>query len=258
VKVRLLGSGTSSGVPRLGPNGPDWGNCDPTDPRNRRLRASIYVESPTTRILVDTSPDLREQLLAAGAPRIDAVIWTHEHADHCHGIDDLRQLFQAQGKPIRCHARPEAWRRLVNRFSYAWQGNGGYPALLTGEALTGALTIGDIRIDFVDMPHGGITSAGLKFSQGGKSIGYATDFQQFTPQMVSLFRGVDVFVVDALRRKPHPTHPNLAMTLEGISRCGPGRSVLMHMDSSMDYVTLASELPDGVEPGYDGLELVAG
>lgn len=257
MKVRLLGSGTSSGVPRLGPNGPDWGNCDPADPRNRRMRASIYVETATTRVLVDTSPDMREQLLSAGAPRIDAVIWTHEHADHCHGIDDLRQLFQAQGKPIPCYARPDAWRRLVNRFSYAWQGNGGYPALLCGSAMTGALTIGDLRIEFVDMPHGGISTAGLKFSHGGKTIGYATDFQQFTAPMVSLFRGVDVFVVDALRKKPHPTHPNLGMTLDGIARCQPGRSVLMHMDSSMDYATLAAELPPGVEPGCDGLEIVA-
>ena len=255
MKVRLLGSGTSSGVPRLGANGPDWGSCDPTDPRNRRTRASLYVETATTRILVDTSPDLREQLLLAGVPRIDAVIWTHEHADHCHGIDDLRQLFQAHGKPIRCHARPEAWRRLVNRFSYAWQGNGGYPALLTGEALTGPLTIGDIRIDFVDMPHGGITSAGLKFSSGNKSIGYATDFQQFTPQMSSLFRGLDIFVVDALRHRPHPTHPHLAMTLEGLAKCRPNQSVLMHMDSSMDYATLAQSLPADVVPGYDGLEV---
>lgn len=257
MRVRLLGSGTSSGVPRLGKNGPDWGSCDPKEPKNRRLRASIYVETANTRVLVDTSPDMREQLLCAGAPRIDAVIWTHEHADHCHGIDDLRQLFQAQGKPIRCHARPEAWRRLVNRFSYAWQGNGGYPALLTGEALTGPLTIGDIRIEFVDMPHGGISSAGLKFTSGGRSIGYATDFQQFTPQMVSLFRNLDVFVVDALRYKPHPTHPHLAMTLDGIDKCKPKQAVLMHMDSSMDYATLAAALPEGVRPGHDGLEVAA-
>lgn len=255
MKVRLLGSGTSSGVPRLGADGPDWGSCDPADQRNRRLRASLLVETAKTRILVDTSPDLREQLLSAGAPRIDAVLWTHEHADHCHGIDDLRQLFLAQGKPIPCYARPEAWRRLVNRFSYAWQGNGGYPAVLGGQALNGPGMIGDIRVDFVDMPHGGITTAGFKFTANGKSIGYATDFQQFTPQMATLFRGLDLFVVDALRRKPHPTHPHLALTLEAIERVAPGQSVLMHMDSSMDYATLAAELPDTVVPGYDGWEM---
>jgi phosphoribosyl 1,2-cyclic phosphate phosphodiesterase len=255
MKARLLGSGTSSGVPRLGPHGPDWGSCDPSDPRNRRLRASLIVETATTRLLIDTSPDLREQLLTAGAPRIDAVLWTHEHADHTHGIDDLRQLFQAQGAPIPCYARPEAWRRLVNRFSYAWQGNGGYPALLTGRAIEQPLRIGDIDVGFIDMPHGGITSAGYRFTSGGKSVGYATDFQRTGGQMQSHFRNLDLLVIDALRRKPHPTHPHLQMTLDFIAAVKPARAVLMHMDSSMDYATLAAELPDGVQPGFDGLEI---
>ncbi len=256
MKVRLLGSGTSSGVPRLGIGGVDWGSCDPAEPKNRRLRASLLVQSATTNILIDTSTDLREQLIAAGGPRIDAVLWTHEHADHCHGIDDLRPLFLAQGKPISCYARPDAWKRLTNRFSYAWQGNGGYPALLGGGPLTGALTIGDIRVEFVDMPHGGITSAGYRLSSAGKTVGYATDFQRFSGEMAGLFRGLDLFVVDALRRKPHPTHPHLALTLEAIERVSPQRSVLMHMDSSMDYRSLLAELPAGVEPGYDGLEIL--
>lgn len=256
MKVRLLGSGTSSGVPRLGIGGVDWGCCDPAEPKNRRLRASLLVQSATTTILIDTSTDLREQLIAAGGPRIDAVLWTHEHADHCHGIDDLRPLFLAHGKPISCHARPDTWKRLTNRFSYAWQGNGGYPALLAGGPLTGPLTVGDIRVDFVDMPHGGISSAGYRLSNDGKSVGYATDFQQFTGGMTGLFRGLDLFVVDALRRKPHPTHPHLALTLEAIARVAPARSVLMHMDSSMDYRSLLDELPEGVEPGFDGLEIM--
>jgi phosphoribosyl 1,2-cyclic phosphate phosphodiesterase len=257
MKARLLGSGTSSGVPRIGADGADWGNCDPTDPRNRRLRASLIVETATTRLLIDTSPDMREQLLNAGAPRIDAVLWTHEHADHVHGIDDLRQLFQLRGSPIPCYARPDALKRLVNRFHYAFQGGGPYPALLSGQPITGPITIGDIRIDTADMPHGGITSAGFKFTSGGKSISYATDFAQITGAMTSMFRGSDLFVVDALRRRPHPTHPHLALTLDFIAKVAPGRAVLMHMDSSMDYATLAAELPDGVEPGYDGMEIAA-
>ena len=118
------------------------------------------------------------------------------------------------------------------------------------------MTIGDIRIDFVDMPHGGITSAGYKFSHGRNCVGYATDFQRFTPQMAGLFNGVDLFVVDALRHRPHPTHPHLAMTLAAIEQCRPGRSVLMHMDSSLDYATLFAELPSGIEPGYDGWEVM--
>lgn len=255
MKVRLLGSGTSSGVPRIGPNGADWGSCDPSDTRNRRLRPSLLVQSDKTTLLIDTSPDLREQLLAAGAPRIDAVFWTHEHADHCHGIDDLRQVFLAQGRAIPCYARPDAWRRLVNRFSYAWQGNGGYPALLCGQALTGPVMVGDIKVEFVDMPHGGISSAGFLFSSSDRKVGYATDFQQFTYQMISLFSGTDLFVVDALRKNPHPTHPHLALTLDGIARCRPRLSVLMHMDSSMDYMSLIDELPAGVVPGYDGMTI---
>lgn len=253
MKARLLGSGTSSGVPRIGINGPDWGSCDPEDPRNRRLRASLLISTPSTSILVDTTPDLREQLLRAGGRLPDAVLWTHEHADHAHGIDDLRQIFQATGKQVPCHARPDTWRRLTNRFSYAWQGNGGYPALLTGGPLNGPLQIGDVRVEFVDMPHGGITSAGFKFTGGGKTIGYATDFQSFTAQMVGFFRGCDLLVVDALRRKPHPTHPHLAMTLEAIEKVRPARAVLMHMDSSMDFARLAADLPDGVEPGIDNM-----
>jgi phosphoribosyl 1,2-cyclic phosphate phosphodiesterase len=257
VKVRLLGSGTSSGVPRLGADGPDWGGCDPNEPKNRRLRASLLVQSATTTILIDTSPDMREQLLAAGAPRIDAVLWTHEHADHCHGIDDLRQLFLAHGKPIPCYARPEAWRRLTNRFSYAWQGNGPYPALLSGEALTSARRIGDIDVEFIDMPHGGITSAGFRFTHDGRRIGYATDFQRFDGAMTSFFRGLDILVIDALRRKPHPTHPHLDLTLQAIAQTEPKLAVLMHMDSSMDYNTLAGELPAGVIPGFDGWQGIA-
>lgn len=256
MKVRLLGSGTSAGVPRLGKGGVDWGLCDPAEPRNRRTRPSLLVESGTTRILIDTSPDLRMQLIAAEAPRIDAVLWTHEHADHSHGIDDLRPLFLAQGAPIPCYARPDCWRRLTNRFAYAWQGNGGYPPLLAGQAINGTMTIGDIVVDSVDMPHGGITSTGFRFKNDGKTIGYATDFQQFNGAMTSFFRSMDLLVIDALRRNPHPTHPHLALTLDAIVATQARAAILMHMDSSMDYATLSTEVPVNVAVGYDGLERV--
>ena len=253
MKVRILGSGTSSGVPRIGN---DWGTCDPAEPRNRRTRASILVESATTRILVDTSPDLRAQLLAAEVADTDAVIWTHDHADHCHGIDDLRQLMHVRGKPVRGLASAATCASLPERFRYAFQGGGPYRAIATMELLADGMTIGDIRIRTVDQPHGGIISAGLRFDVGGKSVGYATDFSEFLPDMRQLYTGLDLWVADALRHEPHPTHPHLAQTLAWARQCEARHTVLVHMDTTMDYRMLQAELPDGVEPGYDGMEIV--
>lgn len=253
MKVTILGSGTSSGVPRIGN---DWGTCDRAEPRNRRTRASILVESAATRILVDTSPDMREQLLAADVADVDAVIWTHDHADHTHGIDDLRQLMHARGEPVPGYAPPATITGLTARFRYVFEGGGPYRATATIEPLADAMIIGDIRVRTVDQPHGGITSAGLRFEQDKKSVGYATDFNEFTPDMELLYTGVDLWVADALRREPHPTHPHLAQTLEWARKCRARRTVLVHMDKTMDYRTLIAELPEGVEPGYDGMEIL--
>lgn len=253
MKIRILGSGTSSGVPRIGN---DWGRCDPAEPCNRRTRASILVESATTRILVDTSPDMREQLLAADVSDVDAVIWTHDHADHCHGIDDLRQLMHTRGEPVRGLARESTCKGLPERFRYVFQGGGPYRAIATMELLVDSMRIGDIRIRTVDQPHGGITSAGLRFENDGKFVGYATDFSEFTSNMKRLYTGLDLWLADALRREPHLTHPHLAQTLDWARQCAARRTVLVHMDNSMDYRTLQAELPDGVEPGHDGMEIL--
>ncbi|MET0269530.1 MAG: MBL fold metallo-hydrolase [Sphingomonas sp.] len=252
MRVRILGSGTSSGVPRIGN---DWGDCDPADPRNRRRRASILVESGTSRILVDTSPDMREQLLDAQVSDLDAVIWTHDHADHCHGLDDLRQLYHARGAPVTAYAAAETLASLTRRFAYAFDGRDGYPATVTGKVLEQDARLGDIAVRYVAQPHGAITSLGLRFDHDGRSVGYATDFHDFTDDMASLYGGLDLLVIDALRYRPHPTHPHLAMTLDAIARCRPRRAILSHMDQSMDYAALATHLPVGVEPGYDGLEI---
>lgn len=256
LSIRILGSGTSSGVPRIGP---DWGACDPNEPRNRRTRASVLVRSATTTILVDTSPDMREQLIAAEISDLDAVLWTHDHADHCHGIDDLRQVMHARsGTPVRGFARPFTFEQLGKRFPYIFEGRGKfYPPVVALEAMPDRLTIGDVTVQVIDQPHGGITSAGLRFECGGKVIGYATDFHAMTPGMRTLYTGLDIWVVDALRRAPHPTHPDLGSVLGWIEDLQPGRSALVHMDHSMDYAALVAELPVGVEPGYDGLELQA-
>src|ERR1044072_7562618 len=254
MRVRILGSGTSSGVPRIGN---DWGACDPAEPRNRRSRASLLVWTDTTHLLVDTSPDRREQLLAADVSNVDAVIWTHDHADHCHGIDDLRQIMHAKGGPVRGLARAFTLEQLRLRFAYAFFGRTGYRPTVQGELLPDSIRIGDIDIRVADQPHGGITSAGLRFESNGKSIGYATDFHEITNEMRALYADLDLWIVDALREAPPPTHPNLASVLGWARELRAKRAILVHMDPSMDYASLAAGVPAGVEPGDDGLEAAA-
>jgi phosphoribosyl 1,2-cyclic phosphate phosphodiesterase len=250
MKVTILGSGTSSGVPRVDGN---WGECDPTEPRNRRRRVSILVEHEGTRILVDTSPDLREQLLSEGGGRPSAVIWTHEHADHCHGIDDLRPFYFYGNEPIAGFARPRARAELELRFAFAFAGHQGYPPYMSCDDLPDDSTMGSIRVRSVDLPHGRISSAGLRFDAGNASLCYFTDFNILPQDAAALVENVDLWIVDAVRVAPHPTHPNLAQTLHWIEQLQPTRSILTHMDQSMDYRSLCAVLPETVEPGYDGL-----
>lgn len=254
MNIRILGSGTSSGVPRIGN---EWGACDPAEPRNRRTRASALVSTDTTRILIDTGPDMREQLLAADISRVDAIVWTHDHADHTHGIDDLRQLAQIADTQIQGFARPQTMAALERRFGYVFHGRGAYPPTVELRPLPDALTIGDIAIRTVDQPHGDITSAGLRFDSDGSSICYSTDFSILTADMKKMFEHSDIWIVDSLRERPHPSHPHLAAALKYIAAVRPVRAALIHMDNSMDYATLCAALPAGVEPGYDGLELTA-
>lgn len=251
MKLRILGSGTSSGVPRIGG---DWGACDPGEPRNRRTRVSLLVEEGDTRILVDTSPDMRAQLLAGDVGTVDAIIWTHEHADHVFGIDDIRQISHLRGTPVPGYARPATRARLESMFGYVFHGRHGYPATCVLADLPDKLTIGPITVRVTDQPHGAITSAGLRFESGGRVAAFATDFNEMTVDMHALYQGLDVWIVDALRRRPHPTHPHLDQVLEWVDQLRPGRTALIHMDQSMDYASLRSTLPADVEPGYDGLE----
>jgi phosphoribosyl 1,2-cyclic phosphate phosphodiesterase len=252
VKLVVLGSGTSTGVPRIGN---DWGDCDPAEPRNRRTRVAIVVEGDDgSRLLVDTPPDLRTQLLDTGIGRIDGVLWTHDHADHVHGIDDLRPLRMGRGAPIAGYAADETVRRLRMRFGYVFAGQHGYPTICNLDNLERVRMIAGIAISHCQMPHGPAQSTGYRFDQGGKSIGYATDFSEITGDMVALFDRVDVLVVDALRRQPHPTHAHLGMALELAEAARVRHTILTHLDKSMDYRSLCDELPNHVEPGYDGLE----
>ncbi|QDP18606.1 MBL fold metallo-hydrolase [Sphingomonas xanthus] len=252
MKIRVLGCGTSTGVPRIGN---DWGRCDPADPRNRRTRSSILLDTGSEHVLVDCGPDLRQQLLDADVATIDRVIVTHDHADHCHGIDELRVVSQTLGRQVPLHARAETLRRLRNRFAYAFNGNPLYPSVLDAVEIDQALPVEDALIMFVDQPHGGITSLGMRVDQHGKSFGYAIDFHALTPDMASIYDGLDIWLCDCLRRTPHPTHAHLDAVLGWARDLGVGQLLLTHLDNSMDYATLAAELPDWAAPAFDGQEL---
>jgi phosphoribosyl 1,2-cyclic phosphate phosphodiesterase len=252
MQVTLLGCGTSSGVPRIGN---DWGDCDPSDPRNRRRRVSLLVEHRGVRVLVDTGPDMREQLLDANVAALDAVIITHDHADHAHGIDDLRQLFHNTGRPVDCYAHPATWRVLRKRFDYVFDGADGYPPTANAHLLPDILSVGALTIRWFAQVHGSIGSTGLRFDAEGASAAYSTDLNGLHDPDEPLLEGLDLWVVDALRRRPHPSHAHLDRTLGWIDRFRPARAVLTHMDNSMDYATLAAELPPRVEPGHDMLRI---
>lgn len=255
MKMLMLGSGTSTGVPRVGN---DWGACDPEEPRNRRSRVSIMVESKAgQRLLVDTSTDLRQQLLSNNIDRIDGVFWTHDHADHCHGIDDLRALRFSRKAPIPGYGSTETVRRLRQRFDYVFAGQFGYPTIVGLDTLDRIRMCAGFGVEWCQMPHGPTETTGFRFEVDGKSVAYATDFSAITAEMLELFEHVDILVTDCLRREPHPTHAHLAMALELARQTSARLTVLSHLDKSMDYATLSSEVPADVIVGYDGLEVCA-
>lgn len=247
----MLGSGTSTGVPRIGG---EWGACDPADPKNRRTRVSIVVENDAGgRVLIDTSPDLREQLLRHRIDRVDAVLWTHDHADHCHGIDDLRVMRYGRSNALPGFASDATVSRLKRRFDYVFEGQHGYPTLCEIKPLEMRIVAG-FSLDWVEMPHGPTMSTGFRLEADGHAIVYATDFSAITEGMVACFAGADLIVCDCLRREPHPTHAHLAMALELKARTRARKMILTHLDKSMDHAALSAEVPKGVAVGYDGLE----
>jgi phosphoribosyl 1,2-cyclic phosphate phosphodiesterase len=254
LKVRILGCGTSTGVPKIGN---DWGQCDPAEPRNARLRSSILVESGGETMLVDCGPDLRRQLLDAEVGRLDGVIVTHAHGDHCHGLDELRPVSQAIGGPVPLHARADVLDELKLRFAYAFEQSDFYRPIADARELGEDLRFGDARVRFVDQPHGGPTSLGLRFDEGNHSVGYAIDFSELSDDMAVLYEGVDVWIADCLTRKPHPTHMHLDGVLSAARDLRVGQVYLVHMGNGLDYQTLVAELPDWAAPAYDGLEIIS-
>jgi len=253
MKIRILGCGTSTGVPRLGSG---WGQCDPAEPKNRRLRSSALVEAGAETLLIDCGPDLREQLLAAGVDKLDRVLVTHDHADHCHGIDDLRPIAQARGEPVPLMARADVLQRLQDRFRYIFIDTQFYRAVAEPVPLDEELDLGTAKLRFVDQPHGGITSLGVRIDEAGRSAGYAIDFHEMTEDMFALYCGLDLWICDCLRRAPHPTHAHLDAVIGWARDLKVGQLLLTHLDNSMDFKALTAELPDWAAPAYDGQEVV--
>ncbi len=252
MKVTILGCGASWGVPAIGP---DWGRCDPADPRNRRRRCSLLVENRGSVLLIDTSPDLREQLIDARVRRIDAVLLTHAHADHLHGIDDLRMINLLMKKPIPIYADARTMEQVEQRFGYVLK-----PALpdkllarptLQPHEIAGPFTVAGMPVVPFVQDHGFSTTLGFRIGP----LGYSTDVTELDDNAFAALAGVELWIVDCLRRRPHPTHSHLAKSLAWIERVRPRRAALTHMDQSFDYRELSAELPQGVEPGYDGLVL---
>lgn len=260
----ILGSGSSSGVPRLGgaDGAGDWGACDPANPKNRRQRCSLLVrrksDGRTTSVLVDTSPDMRAQLLGAQTDHLDGVLITHDHADQLHGIDDLRAIVYLMRKRLDVYGDRGTIDRVRHRFGYCFEMPDGsdYPPILNARAIAEPFRPfaiegagGPVSVRAFEQTHGRIHSLGFRFGP----IAYSSDVNHLSEHAFEVLEGVEIWIVDALRYAPHPTHANVATALEWIARVKPRRAVLTNLHIDLDYETLKRELPDGVEPAYDGL-----
>ncbi|HAK61660.1 MAG: MBL fold metallo-hydrolase [Pseudomonadota bacterium] len=254
LKVTILGCGSSGGVPRIGG---DWGACDPNEPRNRRLRCSILVQREGTNMLVDTSPDMREQLLAARVSHLHGVLYTHSHADQANGIDDLRMVVMNMRKRIDVYADEITFDELNARFGYCFsQAEGSsYPAILNGHLIRERVRVdgpgGMIEAVSFPVDHGGAHCVGFRFG----NFAYTPDIARMPEEAFTAVEGAECWIVDCLRYTPHPTHSHLARTLEWIARVQPKLAVLTNLHIDLDYRTLSRELPEGVIPAYDGLVL---
>jgi len=254
VRVTILGCGTSGGVPR--PGGKDgqgeWGAANPTDSRNRRRRCSILVQDQGKTILVDTSPDVRSQLLDAKVERVDAVLWTHDHADQVHGIDDLRAYALRHGQ-IESWSDERTWGVLRRRFGYCFEAEGGgfYNPIYRHSLITGPFVAAGLPVVPFVQDHGTIPSLGFRFGK----VGYANDVVMLSDEALETLAGVDVLIVDAMRYRPHPTHAHLERALEWIGRVKPSRAFLTNMHVDMDYAEVDRVTPAHVHPCYDGLAI---
>lgn len=258
LRFTILGCGSSGGVPRLGGH---WGDCDPTNPKNKRQRCSLLVEKEdengTTSVLIDTSPDLRAQLLDAGIGRLDAVLYTHAHADHVHGLDDLRMIVFNTRARLPVYADGATTNDLLNRFGYAFVQPPGsaYPPILDINSIDGDVTIdgagGPITFTPFEVAHGNIDALGFRVHD----VAYLPDVSDIPEAVWPMLEGLDTWILDALRRTPHPSHSHLSNSLEWIARAAPRRAVLTNMHIDLDYQTVTDETPDHITPAFDGLTL---
>lgn len=259
LRFTILGCGSSGGVPRIGNI---WGECDPENPRNRRLRCSMLVERISgegiTRVLIDTTPDMREQLLRAGVGELDAVVYTHSHADHVHGLDDLRQISFNMRRRLPVWADSDTQESLISRFAYAFvqPPDSNYHPICELHAvrsapfaITGAG--GAIPFQPFKVVHGNIDAQGYRIG----SLAYLPDVSEIPEPAWAHLGGLDCWVLDALRRKPHPTHAHLALALEWIERAQPASAVLTNMHIDLDHDDVDAETPAHVRPAHDGLVL---
>lgn len=258
LRITILGCGSSGGVPRVGQG---WGLCDPAEPRNRRRRCSILVEreSPDgiTRVLIDTSPDLREQLIDAGVKALDAVVFTHEHADHTHGIDDLRPLVILARRRIPVYANEATLALLQARFGYCFETPPGseYPPILTAHSIDNNNVFeieghgGAIQFQPFPLRHGNIIALGFRIA----GLAYTPDVSAIPEDVVHHLAGLDCWIVDALRETPHPTHFSLSDAMGWIGRMRPERAVLTNLHTDLDYHRLRKTLPEAITPAYDGM-----
>lgn len=252
MRVTVLGCGAAGGVPLASG---DWGDCDPTAPRNRRRRPSILIQTGGHRIVVDTGPDFREQMLAVGGGRVDAILYTHAHADHTHGIDDIRTFNWSQSAPIDAYGHPATLAAIERRFGYAFRpydpAHGFIRPHLRAHTIDGLFHVGPVAVQAFEQEHGRVASTGYRVGD----FAYSTDVSGLGEPAFAALRGVDVWMVSCIGTEPHPSHAHVEQALDWIARVRPRRALLTHMGQGLDYAALCRALPPGVEPAYDGLEI---
>lgn len=254
----ILGCGSSGGVPRIGGK---WGQCDPSNPKNNRKRCSLLVEQTSadgsTTVLIDTAPEMRLQLIDAGIGAIDAVIYTHSHADHVHGIDDLRQIALNTEKRVPVWADNKTGKDLLRRFDYAFKQakNSPYPPVLKMNFFNDNIEItgkgGAINFTPIRVIHGSADAFGFRVGD----IAYIPDVSEIPAESWAQLKGLSYWIIDALRYAPHPSHTHVEQTLKWIEHIAPKHAILTNMHLDLDYETLRKTLPSHISPAYDGLKI---